>query len=136
MAIDPVVVGPDATIEEAARLLASFDITGLPVVDDAGRPLGVLSQTDLLGISATASQAIRRRPSGLRVGEVMTAPAVTVSILASMTEAARLMRAAHVHRLVAIDDRGRAVGVLSATDFVTLYADGEAPADATRHGAR
>ena len=123
MTLDPIVVRPETTIEEAARLLAAFDITGFPVVDDAGRPLGVLSQTDLLGAATSTGAAIRGRPSGLRVGELMSSPAVTVPILASMVEAARLMSNTKVHRLVAVDDRGRAVGVLSATDFVTLYAD-------------
>jgi CBS domain-containing protein len=41
----------------------------------------------------------------------------------SMADAARLMHDRRVHRLVALDDAGRPVGVVSATDFVTLYAE-------------
>jgi predicted transcriptional regulator len=40
-----------------------------------------------------------------------------------MTDAARLMRDRHVHRLVAIDDAGSPVGVVAAFDFVSLFAD-------------
>ena len=125
MTIDPVVVRPDASIEEATRLLAVFDITGLPVVDDVGRPVGVISQTDLLAIGSVIGRLIRSNPTGLRVGELMSTPALTVPIIATMSEAARIMHDARVHRLVAIDDEGRAVGVLSASDFVTLYAEHE-----------
>ncbi len=125
MSIDPIVVQPDTTIEEAERLLEEFDITGLPVVDDAGRPIGVISQTDLLAtVRPPVGVLIRAKPSGLRVGELMSTPAVTVPIMTPLVEAARQMLEAHVHRLVVIDDHGRAVGVLSATDFVTLYAEG------------
>ena len=125
MSIDPIVVRPDTTIEEAERLLQEFAISGLPVVDDAGRPIGVISQTDLLAtVRPPVGVLIRAKPSGLRVGELMSTPAVTVPIMTPLVEAARQMLEAHVHRLVVIDDHGRAVGVLSATDFVTLYAEG------------
>lgn len=124
MSIDPVTITPDASIEVAERLLRLNQISGLPVVDADGNLLGVISQTDLLLAGAPALRAaIRNRPSGLRVGELMTSPALTVPLVASIGEAARRMRDARVHRLVAVDDDGLAVGVLSATDFVTLFAE-------------
>lgn len=124
MTLDPVVVGRDASIEEAAGLLHANSISGLPVVDDAGALVGVISQSDLVDIMETAvGRLIRTRPSGLRVGELMSSPAVTIPMTVSLAEAARVMLGARVHRLVATDEAGRPVGVLSATDFVTLYAD-------------
>jgi CBS domain-containing protein len=48
---------------------------------------------------------------------------VTIPITAALSDAARLMLDRHIHRLVAIDDDGRPVGVLSSTDFVKLYVD-------------
>jgi CBS domain-containing protein len=54
----------------------------------------------------------------------MTSPAITVTETTPLIEAARRMRADRIHRVVAIDDDGRPVGVLSASDFVALYADG------------
>ena len=53
-------------------------ISGLPVVDGLERLVGVISRTDIVedGGAALAS-LLRRRPSGLRVGELMTSPAVT-----------------------------------------------------------
>jgi CBS domain-containing protein len=47
-----------------------------------------------------------------------------VDLDAPLIDAARLMRDEKVHRLVAVNDKGRAVGVLSSMDFVSLYADG------------
>jgi CBS domain-containing protein len=124
MTIDPVTIRSDETIEVAERLLRLNRISGLPVVDADGSLLGVISQTDLLLVASPALEAaIRNRPSGLRVGELMTSPALTVPLTASLGEAARRMRDARVHRLVAVDDEDQPVGVLSATDFVILFAE-------------
>jgi CBS domain-containing protein len=125
MTLDPVVIAVDAAIEEAERLMRERHISGLPVVDHVGTLVGVISQTDVLEDGgAPMAILLRRKPSGLRVGELMTSPAVTVEITAELVEAARIMRDNRIHRVVAIDERGRPVGVLSASDFVALYADG------------
>lgn len=124
MTIDPVTIAVDAPLEDAAHMCRANAISGLPVTDDAGELVGVISQSDLVSIQdSPLGRLIRAEPSGLRVGEVMTSPAVTVPMTASLREAARRMRDGRIHRLVALDDRGRPVGVLSASDFVALYAD-------------
>jgi CBS domain-containing protein len=124
MTIDPVVVRIDASLEEAAHLMRSYSITGLPVIDDGGALVGVISQTDLVAMQdSPIGRLIRTNSSGLRVGELMTSPAVTVPMTGSLDEAARLMLDRRIHRLVAIDDAGRPVGVLSSMDFVALYVD-------------
>jgi CBS domain-containing protein len=125
MTIDPIVVSVDATIEEAEELLRVHRITGLPVVDLSGRLAGVISQTDLLYLAVPTIQAlIRHHDSGLRVGEVMSAPAVTIEATESIRGAARRMHDDRLHRLVVVDDHGRPVGVISAMDFVALAAEG------------
>jgi CBS domain-containing protein len=124
MTIDPVVISPDARIEEAERMMELYDVTGLPVVDENGALVGVISQTDLLRGGGDVMSAVRKRYTGLRVADLMTSPAITVDIDLPLVDAARLMRDERVHRVVAISDSGRAVGVLSSMDFVTLYADG------------
>jgi CBS domain-containing protein len=125
MTLDPVVIRADAPLEEAERLMRDRRISGLPVVDDFERLVGVISRTDLLDDgSASLAFLLRRRPTGLRVGELMTSPAVTTSLSSSLVEAARLMRDNRIHRVVAIDEDGRPVGVLAASDYVALYADG------------
>lgn len=123
MTIDPIVIGPDARIEEAEQLLERYDVTGLPVVDEHGALLGVLSQTDLLRGAGDVQSAVRRRFTGLRVADLMSRPAITVDLSTPLVDAARLMRDERIHRLVAVTDAGRPVGVLSSMDFVALYAD-------------
>ena len=125
MTIDPITVAMDATIEAAEELMRRNRVTGLPVVDDAGRLVGVVSQTDILFLDVPAVQAlIRHRERGVRVGEVMSSPAVTIDSNASVQDAAIRMHTEYIHRLVAVDDDGRPVGVISAMDFVALAAEG------------
>ncbi len=93
MTTDPVTVGVDATVEAAESLLAAYRISGLPVVDGGGQLVGVLSRTDLLLEGGPVlTQLLRGRASGLRVGELMSSPPLTVSLSATLVEAARIMR--------------------------------------------
>ncbi len=125
MTIDPVTVAIDAPIEVAEELMRRHHVSGLPVVDEAGRLIGVISQTDILFLDVpTVRDLIRHRARGVRVGEVMSTPPVTVDVSASLQDAAIRMQREHIHRLVAVDDHGRPVGVISAMDFVTLAAEG------------
>lgn len=125
MTIDPVAVSVDASIEDAEDLLRHNRITGLPVVDPDGTLVGVISQTDLLYLALPRVQAlIRHRDRGIRVGEVMSTPPVTIDSSASLREAARLMNDERLHRLVAVDAHGRPIGVIAAMDFVALAAEG------------
>jgi len=124
MTIEPVTVTVDAPIEEAQRLIVEFGVSGLPVVDDSGSLVGVISQTDFMHLdNSDVGRLIHHKPSGIRVGEVMTAPPVTVLLSTTLARAARTMVDRRVHRIVVVDDKHRAIGVLSAMDFVHLYAD-------------
>lgn len=125
MTLDPIVIDAEAPLEDAERLMRERAISGLPVVDATGILVGVISRTDVIE-DGTIPMAIllRKMPSGLRVGELMSSPAITVETTDPLIEAARRMRDNKIHRLVAVDDAGRPVGVLAASDFVALYADG------------
>ena len=125
MTVDPIRVSVDDTIESAEQLLAAYRISGLPVVDANGHLVGVLSRTDLLLDGGPGlSQLLRGRESGLRVGELMSSPPITVGLSTTLSDAARLMRDERVHRLVIVNEGDEPIGVLSATDFVKLIADG------------
>lgn len=125
MTMDPITVGVDATVETAEQLLAAYRISGLPVIDGNGHLVGVLSRTDLLLEGGPVlSQSLRGRASGLRVGELMSSPPITVALSATLTEAARIMSDERVHRLVVVNEHDEPIGVLSATDYVQLIADG------------
>ncbi|NXY97518.1 CBS domain-containing protein [Streptomyces sp. BR123] len=100
--------------KEIARLLDEFGITALPVVDESERPVGVVSEADLL----------RRRASGSganTAAELMTSPAVTARPEWSAVRAARVMERHGVKRLPVVDSAGRLVGVLSRSDLLRLF---------------
>ncbi|WP_406186727.1 CBS domain-containing protein [Streptomyces sp. NBC_01006] len=99
--------------KEIARLLKEFDITAMPVVDETGHPVGVVSEADLL----------RRRPAGgaRTAEELMTSPAVTARPEWSVVRAARVMQRHQVKRLPVADSDGRVVGILSRSDLIQLF---------------
>ena len=124
MTMEPVVVAVDAPIEEAQRLILEHAVSGLPVVDDSGELVGVISQTDFMHLENwDLGHLIHQKRSGIRVGEVMSRPAVTVLLSTSLADAARTMLDDRVHRVVVVDEQRKPIGVLSAMDFVQLYAD-------------
>ncbi len=117
------------SLAEVARLLLSSTFTGLPVVDGENRPVGVISQGDLiykagmpvrLGLLAESG---REKASGIladlaprQAKEVMTRPAVTIEQDKLVTDAVNLMLKKQVKRLPVVDTDGRLVGILSRLD--------------------
>ena len=110
-------VRADLPLSEAVRLLDTYHISGVPVVDRDGHLVGVLSQTDLL--RARAMDHLWHALPGLAVRHLMTSPAVTVTETMSLNEAASLMERRQIHRLVVVAaDRRTPVGILAVSDIV------------------
>ena len=124
MTIEPVSIGPDAEIASAERLMDFFDVTGLPVVEEGGAVVGVISQTDVLRVGTNVTRLTATEIQRLHVADLMTSPAITVDVDLPLVEAAKLMEDNKIHRVVAVSKAGDAVGVLSSMDFVRLYAEG------------
>jgi CBS domain-containing protein len=125
MTIEPVVVSYAALIEEAERRMREYRVSGLPVVDQDGILVGVISQTDFVHLADPDVRSLIRRASvGIRVGEVMSHPPVTVVLTTTLVDASRLMTQERVHRVVVVDENQRPLGVLAAMDFVALFAEG------------
>jgi len=118
MALDPIVVRANASLDEVADLLDHHHISGLPVVDGSGSLVGVVSQTDL--VRARSTQYLWANWPGLAVRHLMTSPAVTVHRSTPLAIAAARMERRHIHRLVVVadDDERRPIGILSMTDLV------------------
>jgi CBS domain-containing protein len=137
MTPDPRRVTADSPLDQAARLLLGSIFTGLPVVDREGRPVGVVTQGDLLGaglplrlgllaaseeagVEAVLQTLVRRQ-----VAEVMTSPAVTIGADRPLTEAVELMLERQHKRLPVVDRQGQLVGMLSRLDlFTTVMREG------------
>lgn len=132
MTSPPVACRTDAFFEEVAESLADRDISGMPVVEDSGEVVGVISERDLahaLG-GPMVRLALRRhnhRPAdieladlprgGRRARELMTAPAVCVTTETPLDEIARLMREHQINRVPVLDS-GRLVGVVTRGDVL------------------
>jgi CBS domain-containing protein len=120
MSFNPVVIGPEEPATEAERLIKTYRVSGLPVVDD-GVAVGVVSQTDLA--VARSSELISANWPRMRVRHLMSVPAVSVHLGTSMEHAARLMLTRHIHRPVVVDDEDRAIGVVSSLDLLRALVD-------------
>ncbi|MEC7521255.1 MAG: CBS domain-containing protein [Myxococcota bacterium] len=101
------VLRPQDTVGTAMLGILSLGVTAAPVVDVERRPLGVVSLRDL--VSATG---------GPTVGDRMSRPAITIQRGAEIRDAGREIAEYDVHRLIAVDEAGRAVGVVSSLDVV------------------
>jgi len=124
-------------LKEVAQLLIERRISGVPVVDDDGVLLGVVSEGDFL-MKEQGAQAIRHRPlarifgesresraklakiGAVTAGEAMTAPAVTIASGRHIAEAAAVMTARGVNRLPVVDG-DRLVGIVTRADLVRAY---------------
>ncbi|MEU5208711.1 CBS domain-containing protein [Streptomyces sp. NPDC020742] len=109
-----VVVQPGTPFREIARLLDEYDITAVPVIDPDERPVGVVSEADLL-----RRQIEKAGPSTAEA--IMTSPAVVARPEWSAIRAARTMEEKKIKRLPVVDDAGRLIGVISRSDLVQLF---------------
>ena len=109
----------DATVLEAARLLVNCHVSAMPVVDEAGRMVGIVSEADLLGCMADGDEPtneavdIRSR----KVDEVMTRDVVTADEDMPVAALAKLMTDRWVKRLPILRD-GAVVGIVSRIDLL------------------
>ncbi len=138
MTRDPLTVKPETPLREAIKILAEKRISGLPVVDDAGKLIGVISETDLMwqqaGVTPPAYFMIfdsviylknpveydreLHKALGQTVGEVMNQKPITISPDKPLREAAKIMRDRKIHRLPVLDDSEQIVGILSLSDII------------------
>lgn len=139
-----ITVTATTTIHEAATLLASNGFTALPVVDDAGALVGLLTEVDILRdrfprdprfhcSDAGSVQGPDTRAPAATVGAVMTSPAASVPAGADVVDLVTIMRDDGL-RSLAVVDGPRLVGIVTRRDLVrTLTRDDRAVATDVRH---
>ncbi|AXE24246.1 hypothetical protein C0216_12975 [Streptomyces globosus] len=124
MTDEVVTVTRDTAFKDVAKLLAQHDISGVPVLDDEDRVVGVVSQTDLLAGPAPDSPLAPRNGTPARApvaGDVMSAPAVTVRAEETAADAGRLMTRRGVERLPVVDVEDRLVGIVTRRDLLRTF---------------
>ncbi|MGC1396449.1 MAG: CBS domain-containing protein [Coleofasciculaceae cyanobacterium] len=142
MSHDPIMVQPETPIKDVIKLLADRRISGLPVVDQAGKLVGIISETDLLwqqtGVSMPTyimfldSVIYLENPArhdqelhkalGQTVGEVMSGDPLTITPDQPLRKAAKLMQEKSIRRLAVIDEAGMVIGIVTPGDIVRTMA--------------
>ncbi|QKW48623.1 CBS domain-containing protein [Streptomyces buecherae] len=123
----------DMPFKQIVKLLADNEVTALPVVDELDRPLGVVSEADLLRKSSAQAGLSGLTPiphleaweqakaEGARAEELMSAPAVCARPQWTVVEAARLMAVQDVKRLPVVDEADRLQGIISRGDLLRIF---------------
>lgn len=112
MVSDPVTVNPDATIEQLDELCGHYKVSGLPVVDDNNKLLGIVTNRDLRFIPASDWATTK-------VADAMTPmPLVTGPEHISRDEARELLAKHRLEKLPLMDDEGHLKGLVTVKDFV------------------
>ncbi len=142
MTRDPIAVNPETALNDAIKLMAERRISGLPVVNPAGKLVGVISESDLMWresgvtpppyIMILDSVIYLENPAkyerdlhkalGQTVGEVMTKDLVTVASDLSLRKAAQMIQDRNVRRLLVTDAEGGLIGIVTRGDIVRFMA--------------
>ena len=139
MTTEVVTAAPATPFKQLVAALVDNDVSAVPVVDDDGRPLGVVTEADLMSrasygrarrraLALVAESLAGRDPAWLRksealtAAELMTAPPATARPGDDLRAAARRMQERGVKRLLVVDAEGRLAGIVSRHDVLRLFA--------------
>jgi len=109
---NPVTIGPDATLEQLDEKCGEYRVSGLPVIDDDRRLLGIITNRDLrfVPVAEWGTRLVR---------DVMTPmPLITAPEDISRGDATAILRQHKRERLALVDDQGRLAGLITVKDFV------------------
>lgn len=106
--IDPIFISPDKTVADADALMGEYKISGVPVVDDDLKLVGIITNRDMRFITDMT----------LRISEVMTkAPLITAKVGITLEEAAKVLQAHKIEKLPIVDDNGVLQGLVTIKDI-------------------
>jgi CBS-domain-containing membrane protein len=143
MTTDVVAARRDQPLKEIARLMYEHRVSGLPVLDDDGRLVGIVSEADLLRSEERAPEEEpkslflewllhprrleewERRTRGVRAADVMVTDVATVGPETTIREATKVLLHHGVKRLPVVDDQNRVVGIVSRQDLLSRMIDDE-----------
>lgn len=130
----PVVQAPrEMPFKELVGLLTENEVTAVPVVDGSGRPIGVVSEADLLRKSAGQTDPSgllpvphleaweRAKAAGARADALMSAPAVCARPEWTVVEAARVMSDRNIRRLPVVDETDKLLGIITRGDLLRVF---------------
>lgn len=136
-----IVIDDTARLTDAIRIMDDRRLSVLPVVDEQGQLVGILTTTDLIGkvhdIQADlgALQHVNEKTreflikvlmdqgDNVRVLDVMTSPVKAINADANLVLAAQKLVDQNIHHLPVVEQNGAAIGIISTTDFVRAIAE-------------
>ena len=122
MVVNPITIHPDATLGEAQALMLQNRISGIPVVDAAGKLVGILTNRDVR-FAENPLQPVR---------ELMTTENLaTVPLGTGQEEARRLLHARRIEKLLVVDDAFHCIGLITVKDIEKAVNYPHATKDAT-----
>lgn len=108
----------DAKIDELARKLIEFGV-GSAVVVEEERPIGIVTEKDLIAKVI----ARNKKPSEVKVEEIMSFPLVTITPMTSLRDAAKVMIRKGIRRLPVVNNSGKLVGIITDNDILEVSID-------------
>jgi CBS domain-containing protein len=142
MSIAPITARPEMQLTEVIRIMATRHISGLPVVDEYDKLIGIISETDLMwretGVRPPAYIMLLdsviyldnlhhyerdlHKALGETVSDAMTCPAICIEPTRTLHSAAKMMHERKVQRLPVVDANQRVVGILTRGDIIRAMA--------------
>jgi len=123
MILDPITLGPDASLRQAAELMKEFSISGVPIVDEAGRLVGIITNRDL----------VFERDVDRPIGDAMVSdPLYTAPVGTSLEEAEEILKRHRIEKLPVVDEDGLLRGLITVKDIIKRRLHPNASKDA--HG--
>ena len=125
MSRNPVTISTDAPITEALKVMRMHSVRRLPVLQNDGKMVGIVSEKDLLYASPSSATSLsiyemHYMISQLKVTEVMTTDVTTISPDTPLEEAARIMADNKIGGLPVMQD-GQLVGIITETDIFKVF---------------
>ena len=112
-----VYIDPDKTVLEALSKMRRRYLNSLIVEKSKDNPeFGIITSTDVCDKIVAHEQD----PSKIKIRDVMTSPLITVHPEQTVYECAKTMSENHIHHMPVMDDNGKLVGIISATDFLVV----------------
>ncbi|MFF5209620.1 CBS domain-containing protein [Streptosporangium sp. NPDC000396] len=129
-----IAVRPDVTFADLVEVMRRFQVGAVTVIDGDRRPVGVVSEDDLL-LKETASHGHgdgflggrrrreeRRKATGGTAGEIMSSPAITVTMETPVRDAAQLMHRNRIKQLPVVDPvTGKITGTVHQSDLLKIF---------------
>ena len=119
------------SIMRVADILAEKNISGLPVVDNETKVVGIITQADILSMVGVGrehtfkdllrymlGEPLPERRLGDHVGDIMTSPAITIKPDKNIAEAVRIMDEKRIRRLTVVDGNNTLIGIITRADIL------------------